>query len=697
MIPHAFLQDLIDRVDIVEVVGRYVQLKKTGANFSGLCPFHNEKSPSFTVSPTKQFFHCFGCGAHGTAIGFLMDHAGLPFPEAVESLAQSLGIPVPNEPGPNQGQGYRGGSGASPSDNRQAAKKLSDVMRTACDYYRAQLRQSPEAIDYLKGRGLTGEIALRFGLGYAPGGWQNLEAAFDDYRDPRLVETGLLIVSTKRDGRETDGSSGQGSHDGGDTRHDDTGSGYGQDDTDHRPPTDPREPREAAPIDRNARRYDRFRERIMFPIRNAAGHIIGFGGRVLHKGEPKYLNSPETPLFSKGNELYGLFEARLAIREQRFVLVVEGYMDVVALAQLGFPNAVATLGTACTPVHVQKLVRQTERIVFSFDGDAAGRRAARRALEASLPHAADNREMAFLFLPDKHDPDSYIREHGTEGFGEAVSRAMPLSEFLLSEVCGGKDLGTPEGRAKSMYDAKPLLQAMPANALRLQIMHALADRLGVSVGEVAALCAVDAKAVPARPKAPPVSARRRVTGNEQRALRNLVMYPRIASALDQAALDVIAECAQHRELFEEVIVHAQALGPQAEFRFLSDVLRESEYAPMFDDVFKEILNYDENVRDLMGIAGSGAEEAEDEQAVALAARRAEAARERMEAAEIGAKAEVLAALATMRSENVAKRLDQLSRQSPLTPEQLAEMSSLFRLMTELKQAAASSAEQDGKA
>ena len=698
MIPHAFLQDLIDRVDIVEVVGRYVQLKKTGANFSGLCPFHNEKSPSFTVSPTKQFFHCFGCGAHGTAIGFLMDHAGLPFPEAVESLAQSLGIPVPNEPGPNQGQGYRGGSGggASPSDNRQAAKKLSDVMRTACDYYRAQLRQSPEAIDYLKGRGLTGEIALRFGLGYAPGGWQNLEAAFDDYRDPRLVETGLLIVSTKRDGRDADTPSGQhGGHDGGDGRHDEMASG--QDDVDQRAPSDPREPREAAPIDRNARRYDRFRERIMFPIRNAGGHIIGFGGRVLHKGEPKYLNSPETPLFSKGNELYGLFEARLAIREQRFVLVVEGYMDVVALAQLGFPNAVATLGTACTPVHVQKLVRQTERIVFSFDGDAAGRRAARRALEASLPHAADNREMAFLFLPDKHDPDSYIREHGTEGFGEAVSRAMPLSEFLLSEVCGGKDLGTPEGRAKSMYDAKPLLQAMPANALRLQIMHALADRLGVSVGEVATLCAVDAKAVPARPKAPPVSARRRVTGNEQRALRNLVMYPRIASALDRSALDIIAECAQHRELFEEVIVHAQALGPQAEFRFLSDVLRESEYAPMFDDVFKEILNYDENVRDLMGIAGGGVEDPDDEQSVALAARRAEAARERMEAAEVGAKAEVLAALATMRSENVAKRLDQLSRQSPLTPEQLAEMSSLFRLMAELKQAAAGSGEQDGKA
>jgi len=691
VIPHAFLQDLIDRVDIVEVVGCYVQLKKTGANYSGLCPFHNEKSPSFTVSPTKQFFHCFGCGAHGTAIGFLMDHAGLPFPEAVESLAQSLGISVPNEPGPNQGPGYRGGGGgASPNDSRQEARKLSDVMRVACDYYRAQLRQSPVAIDYLKGRGLTGEIALRFGLGYAPGGWQNLESAFDDYRDPRLVETGLVIVSNKRDGRDVEPHAVTLDHGAGGAEARSEGSPGDLDKNG--------DPHEAAPPDRNARRYDRFRERIMFPIRNAAGHIIGFGGRVLHKGEPKYLNSPETPLFSKGNELYGLFEARLAIRERRFVLVVEGYMDVVALAQLGFPNAVATLGTACTPVHVQKLVRQTERIVFSFDGDAAGQRAARRALEASLPHAADNREMAFLFLPDKHDPDSYIREHGADAFGEAVARAMPLSEFLLSEISGDKDLRTPEGRAKSMYDAKPLLQAMPANALRLQIMHALADRLGVSVGEVAALCAVDARAVPARPQAPPVSARRRVTGNEQRALRNLVMYPRIALALDQSALDIIADCAQHGALFAEVITHARALGPQAEFRFLSDVLRESEYAPMFDDVFKEILHYDENVRDLMGIVSTGrTDDADDDQSLVSAARRADAARERMEAAEAGAQAEVMAALANMRVDSVAKRLDQLSRQSPLTPEQMAEMSSLFRLMAELKQAAASGANPEGSA
>lgn len=347
MIPPSFLQDLLNRVDIVDVVGRYVQLKKGGANFMGLCPFHNEKSPSFTVSPTKQFYHCFGCGAHGTAIGFLMEHVGSSFPEAVNELAQSVGLTVPNEPSPGYGGG--GSGGYAPAASKAVTTALSEVMQTACDFYRKQLRSAPVAIQYLKKRGLTGEIAARFGLGYAPDGWQNLEAAFPNYRDDSLVESGLVIVSEKSDAQ-------------------------GQN-----------------------RRYDRFRERIMFPIRNVKGQVIGFGGRVLDGGEPKYLNSPETPLFNKGSELYGLFEARLAIREQHYVLVVEGYMDVVALAQLGFQNAVATLGTACTPIHVQKLMRQTDTVIFSFDGDSAGRRAARRALDACLPHAADNRTIRFLF------------------------------------------------------------------------------------------------------------------------------------------------------------------------------------------------------------------------------------------------------------------------------------------------------------
>lgn len=399
MIPQPFIDDLLNRVDIVDVVGRYVQLKKGGANFMGLCPFHNEKSPSFTVSPTKQFYHCFGCGAHGSAIGFLMEFSGLSYVEAIRDLAQSVGMAVPEE---------RGGLPPAARAERQAKTvALGDVMARASDHYRKQLRGAPGAVQYLKGRGLTGEIAGHFGLGYAPDDWQSLESVFGAYRDDAiatpLIEAGLVIESEKTDA---------------DGRH---------------------------------RRYDRFRDRIMFPIRNTKGVVIGFGGRVLGQGEPKYLNSPETPLFSKGTELYGLFEARNAIREFGYVLVVEGYMDVVALAQLGFANAVATLGTACTPVHVQKLLRQVDTVIFSFDGDAAGRRAARRALEACLPHVTDNKIVKFLFLPPEHDPDTFIREEGTEAFAAEVRNAMPLSRFLLQAVTEDLDLRQPEGaRARSM-------------------------------------------------------------------------------------------------------------------------------------------------------------------------------------------------------------------------------------------------------
>ncbi|MEO7546861.1 MAG: DNA primase, partial [Ramlibacter sp.] len=327
-IPQTFIQELLARTDVVEVVGRYVQLKKGGANFMGLCPFHGEKSPSFSVSPTKQFYHCFGCGKNGNAIKFLMEHAGMNFREAVEDLAQQHGMQVPEDD-------------ASPQDRERAAQQrekqatLSDVLEKAGAAWRRQLKDSPRAIEYLKGRGLSGEVARQFGLGYAPEGWRTLASVFPSYDDPLLAESGLVIVNTEGDGGEE-------------------------------------------------KRYDRFRDRIMFPIRNVKGECIGFGGRVLGDEKPKYLNSPETPVFSKGRELYGLFEARQALREQGYVLVTEGYMDVVALAQLGFPNAVATLGTACTPDHVQKLFRFTDRVVFSFDGDAAGRRAAHKALDGAL-------------------------------------------------------------------------------------------------------------------------------------------------------------------------------------------------------------------------------------------------------------------------------------------------------------------------
>ena len=622
MIPHSFLQDLLNRVDIVEVVGRHVQLKKGGANFMGLCPFHNEKSPSFTVSPTKQFYHCFGCGEHGSAIGFLMEHVGLTFPEAVNELAQSVGMTVPREPsGSGQGQ-------AAPL-GRAAAASLTDVMQVACDYYRRELRGATGAIEYLKKRGLTGAIAAHFGLGYAPDGWQNLEAAFPNYRDDTLVESGLVLVSEKKaSAQASTQKNGQGS-----------------------------EPR----------RYDRFRERIMFPIRNVRGHVIGFGGRVLDKGEPKYLNSPETPLFNKGSELYGLFEARLAIREHHYALVVEGYMDVVALAQLGFPNAVATLGTACTAIHVQKLLRQTDTVVFSFDGDAAGRRAARRALDACLPHAADNRTIRFLFLPTEHDPDSFVREFGADAFAEEVKRAMPLSQFMLNEILVGKELGQPEGRAKALFEAKPLLRMLPANALRAQILHMLADRLDSPFAEVAALCEVDTRLPPPQRGVSARGERRRVTGNVQRALRNLVMYPRIVALLDSDDEITLSGSIRHGELFDEVLGHARALGETAEFRLLSDVLRNSPNAPTYEEIFREILVYDENVRDLL---------LHDPDDVTVIERHAEQ--------ECIAGEEFRAAVAKLRYDACCERLDQLSRQSGFSAEETAEFAELSAKRADLK-------------
>ncbi|MCX7218561.1 MAG: DNA primase, partial [Burkholderiales bacterium] len=378
MIPQTFIQDLLARVDIVDVVGKYVQLKKGGANFMGLCPFHNEKSPSFTVSPTKQFYHCFGCGAHGTSIGFLMEYSGMNFVDAVKDLAQNNGMIVPED------------DRMLPALRAEVNAKslaLSEVMTKACEFYRQALRGAEPAVAYLKRRGLTGEIAARFGMGYAPDGWDSLRSVFPDYASPALVEAGLVIDKSDEDNS-------------------------------------------------NRKRYDRFRERIMFPIRNTKGQVIGFGGRILDQGEPKYLNSPETPLFQKGYELYGLFEARQAIRDAGYVLVTEGYMDVVALAQLGFPQVVATLGTACTPTHVQKLLRQTDHVIFSFDVDKAGLRAARRALDACLPHVNDNKVIKFLFLPAEHDPDSYVRQFGTEAFEAQVQDAMPLSEFFIKEVVG---------------------------------------------------------------------------------------------------------------------------------------------------------------------------------------------------------------------------------------------------------------------
>lgn len=426
-IPQSFIQELLARVDVVEVVGRYVQLKKGGANFMGLCPFHGEKSPSFSVSPAKQFFHCFGCGKNGNAIGFLMEHAGMTFVEAVKDLAQSVGLQVPEEDISPQDR-------ARVAEQRQKQATLTDVLEKAGASYRKHLKISSKAIEYLKGRGLSGEIAKQFGLGYAPEGWRSLASVFPDYQDALLVESGLVIVN-QEEGEEE-------------------------------------------------KRYDRFRDRVMFPIRNVKGECIGFGGRVLGDGTPKYLNSPETPVFSKGRELYGLFEARNALREVGYVLVTEGYMDVVALAQLGFPNAVATLGTACTSDHVQKLFRFTDNVVFSFDGDGAGRRAARKALDGALPYATDVRSVKFLFLPAEHDPDSYIRAFGKEGFAHCVTEAMPLSRFLIEVSREGCDLHTAEGRAHMASNAKPMWMALPEGALKRQLLSEIAELADLGTHEL---------------------------------------------------------------------------------------------------------------------------------------------------------------------------------------------------------------------
>jgi DNA primase len=528
VIPQSFIQDLLNRVDIVEVVGRYVQLKKGGANFMGLCPFHNEKSPSFTVSPTKQFYHCFGCGAHGTAIGFLIEYSGLGFVEAVKDLAQNVGMTVPDQ------------DRLPPAQRAEVQAKsvaLSDVMSKACDFYRHELRGAQQAITYLKKRGLTGEIAAKFGLGYAPDGWDSLRAVFSDYELSALVEAGLVIDKSEEEGG-------------------------------------------------GRKRYDRFRDRIMFPIRNTKGQVIGFGGRVLDAGEPKYLNSPETPLFQKGNELYGLFEARQAIREAGYVLVTEGYMDVVALAQLGFPHAVATLGTACTVTHVQKLLRQTDHVVFSFDGDAAGRRAARRALDACLPYATDNKTLKFLFLPTEHDPDSYVRELGAPAFEQEVRDAMPLSQFLLKEVAHEQDLGTPEGRARVQFEAKPLLQAMPPSGLRLQIVRSLAQMTLTTPAEIEALFEL-VQPVARTKVAPPRTKRTPPMGLERQMLRLLVAHPNLADGVDQAALDAAAQLApDNAEMLRQLLVACCALGPQATFATLAEQLRStgSDFDPLIAEI-----------------------------------------------------------------------------------------------------------------
>ena len=474
MIPQSFIQDLLTRTDIVDLIGQYVPLKKSGANFFACCPFHDEKSASFSVSPSKQFFHCFGCGAHGSAIGFLMQYSGLGFADAVAQIASQAGLQVPDD-------------GRSRAGERQRHEPaLTEMLATAAAHFRARLRDSQRAIDYLKGRGLSGRIAQRYGIGYAPAGWQTLADAFPDYQDPRLLEAGLVIENDQ------------------------------------------------------GRRYDRFRDRIMFPIHDARGNVIGFGGRIIDKGEPKYMNSPETPVFEKGRELYGQLQARDAIRNHGSVIVVEGYMDVVSLAQFGVDNAVATLGTATTPTHVQRLLRSSERVVFCFDGDAAGRRAARRALEASLEHLRDDRGVAFLFLPSEHDPDSFVRAEGAQTFLDAAARATPLATLLEEQLAEDIDFDTAEGRARYAHSAQPLVTRIAAPLLRLQVLKRTAERAGLSQAELEQSYGLDQSGgEPVRkPGAPgprrtrwPSRSRRITRPPEDTLLRMVLLHPHLVSRI----------------------------------------------------------------------------------------------------------------------------------------------------------------------
>ncbi len=431
MIPQSFIQGLLNRVDIVDVIERHVPLKKAGTNYIACCPFHSEKTPSFTVSPTKQFYHCFGCGAHGSAVGFMMEYVGMDFVEAVNDLASRVGMQVPVQkkdirPGMLL---YKGGG----QDEENPSQDLFEVMNIVTRFYREQLKRSERGIAYLKERGLTGETAARFAIGYAPTGWQNLAEIFPDYQSRILLEVGVVSESGE------------------------------------------------------SKRYDRFRDRIMFPILNEKGRVVGFGGRVLEQNEPKYLNSPETPLFEKGRELYNLFTARRAIRDAERVIVVEGYMDVVMLSQHGIEYVVATLGTATTPHHVQKLLRRTDNVVFCFDGDDAGRKAAWRALENSLAQFVDGKNLGFLFLPEGEDPDSYVRKFGKDAFEGLIKQALPLSMFLFQGLSEGINLQTSEGRARLVKDAKPLLAQVVAPILALMLLKRLAELSGISQDELEGL------------------------------------------------------------------------------------------------------------------------------------------------------------------------------------------------------------------
>ncbi len=466
-IPKQFIDELLTRSDIVDVIDSYVPLKKAGKDYKACCPFHEEKTPSFTVSVDKQFYHCFGCGAHGSAIGFLMDYEHMSFVEAVEDLAGRAGLKVPRE------------AGVFAGPDKDSGADLLEIMREAARFYRQQLREHPQAgraVEYLKRRGITGEIAHEFGLGFAPDGWDNLLRALgkDDASREALARAGLAV---KKDS-----------------------GGY----------------------------YDRFRDRVMFPIEDHRGRIVAFGGRVIDKGEPKYLNSPETPLFHKGRELYGLFHAREAIKRENRVLVVEGYMDVVALAQFGVDFAVATLGTATTRDHLERLFRHAPEVIFCFDGDRAGREAAWRALDNALPALREGWQASFLFLPEGEDPDTLVRKEGRDAFLARLKTAIPLPDYLFDNLTRQVDMNRLDGRARLVELARPLLSKMPQGVLRQMMLDRLAELSRIGVEKLPLPAAAAEAAVSFRP-ASSSHARgpQEPASNVRRAIALLLQHPEL--------------------------------------------------------------------------------------------------------------------------------------------------------------------------
>lgn len=475
MIPSDFIDELLAKVDIVDIIDEQVPLKKGGANYMACCPFHKEKTPSFSVSPTKQFYHCFSCGAHGSAIGFVMEHQGLSFPEAVQFLADRVGMTVPKVRGQKDNPEIR-------AERKKKQQTLEETTAAAADFYAQQLKFNPAAKAYLDKRGLSAEVIAHYGLGYAPDGWQPLAQVFQPYPNTALVDTGMVI-------------------------------------------------------DNEGKHYDRFRHRIMFPIRNPRGQVIGFGGRVLDDSKPKYLNSPDTPLFDKGKNLYGLYEGRAAVKEAGRILVVEGYMDVVALAQFGVGYGVAALGTATTAEHVKILMRQADSIYFCFDGDSAGRKAAWRALENALPQLKDDKSLHFLFLPEEHDPDSYIRSYGKTQFEDALlNQSKPLSEYFWEHLSDGINLNTQEGKAELVKTSSPLLAQITAPALAYLLKQRLSELVGIDPDNLARLLGQEAPKRHVKQKSyklPPISVKQPVMLTlVQRQIRSLLINPDWAAYID---------------------------------------------------------------------------------------------------------------------------------------------------------------------